>query len=246
MAPYVFLVEGRILLKKLFLRYNKVTLKTFNEIRNQFFDFYNEVKAGHMNTTSQYHRGHGLDHDITVSMLAVHIAPTVHIGEKAWCAGMLHSVDRVVEADKVKETMYAYTRHLQPFFSQHEIDEIVEAAFHHSELNQADQNETQTVLMDADRLANMQSAVIIRGGQFRNTLPVFEFSYLEGKINPSSTYENPQSILDNLRLIISQYIPQLRLPKAQTLGSLYATRLTTYIQSIEQDYKELNLVNIEL
>lgn len=221
-------------------------MRTFNEIRNHFLDFYNEVKNGHIHTSSLSHQGHGLDHDITVSMLAVRIAPDSRLGEKAWCASMLHSVDRVVEAKMVESVMNEYAKHLHPFFSQREIEEIVEAALRHGELNQPDQNEIQVVLMDADRLANMQSAVIIRGGQFRSTLPVFEFGYLEGKVNPVSTYENPQSILDNLRLIISQYVPQLRLPKAKTLGAFYANRLTAYVESIEQDYKDLNLVNIDL
>ena len=205
------------------------------------------VKEGHDTTLSKNHGGHGLDHDVTVAMLATIIAPSERIAEKAWCAAMLHSVDRVVvDLASLESTMVSYSKKLTNHFKQEEIDEIVEAALRHGELNQSDQNETQVVLMDADRLANMQSAVIIRGGQFRSTLPVFEFTYLEGSKNPDSTYDHPQSILDNLRLIISQYMPQLRSVKAQELGGKYSARLASYIASVEQDYKELGLVNIEL
>lgn len=221
-------------------------MNTFNDFRTQFSDFYEVVKKGHRETLSQNHGGHGLDHDVTVAMLAVLIQPSVRIAHKAWCAALLHSVDRVVEESFVKETMLAYAEHLHHFFSQEEIDEIIESAMRHSELNQDNQSETQITLMDADRLANMQSAVIIRGGQFRSKLPVFDFKYLEGVCDPLSDYDHPQSVVDNIRLIVSQYVPQLRLPKAKELGVIYGERLMAYVRSIEQDYEDINLIGIEL
>ncbi len=221
-------------------------LKTFNEFREQFHDFYNSIKRAHEDTKKQSHGGHGIDHDITVAMLAVKISTNERVGQKAWCTAMLHSTDRVVEASDVMDTMIKHAYHLKSFFNQNEIDEIVESAFRHSELNQLNQSETQITLMDADRLANMQSAVIIRSGQFRPDMPVFDFKYLEGKANPLSTYEDPKSVLDDLRITIRNYIPQLRNSEAKRLGAIYASKLDVFINDIEVDYEDLGLLNIEI
>lgn len=221
-------------------------LKTFSEFREQFSDFYNSIKTDHATTRKQSHGGHGIDHDITVAMLAMKISTNERVGQKAWCAGMLHSTDRVVEIPDVMNSMIKHANHLKHFFNQSEISEIIEAAFRHSELNQPDQSETQITVMDADRLANMQSAVIIRGGQFRPDLPVFDFKCLAGKTDPLSTYEDPKSILDDLRIVIRNYIPQLRIPEAIRLGGIYAEKLNAYIKSIEDEYEYLGLLNIEI
>lgn len=221
-------------------------LKTFNDFREQFSDFYNSIKTGHENTKKQSHGGHGLDHDITVAMLAVKISTNDRIGQKAWCAAMLHSTDRVVEAPDVLNIMNEHAEKLKHFFNESELREIVEAAFRHSELNQNDQSETQIVLMDADRLANMQTAVVIRSGQFKPDIPAFDFRYLKGRIDPQSTYENPRSVLDDLRFVIKNYIPQLRTDEAKRLGDMYATNLRAHIKSIEDEYASLGLLNIEI
>ncbi|MFA5997309.1 MAG: HD domain-containing protein [Candidatus Paceibacterota bacterium] len=221
-------------------------LTTFDEFRAQFRDFYHSVKTGHENTKKQSHGGHGIDHDITVAMIAVKISDDERIGQKAWCAAMLHSVDRVVGASDIKDTMMKHAEYLKHFFSQNEIDEIIEAAFRHSERNQIDQSETQITLMDADRLANMQSAVIIRSGQFRPDIPVFDFKYLSGAIDPLSTYEDPKSVIDDLRLCIINYIPQLRNKEAKHLGNIYAEKLNAYIRSIEDENEYFGLTNIEI
>ncbi|HMO77674.1 MAG TPA: HD domain-containing protein [Candidatus Paceibacterota bacterium] len=221
-------------------------MNSLDTFRNLFPVFYNQIKNGHIQTKNKDHFGHGFDHDVTVAMLAVLIAPSVRLGHKAWCASLLHSTDRVVTEKKVKETMILYSQNLKHFFNDTEIKDIIEAALRHSELNQDNQNDTQVVLMDADRLANMQSAVIIRGGQFRHKIPALDLKYLNGDKNPLSTYENPKTVLDNLRLIISQYIPQLRIKKAKVLGSVYSKKIKKYIESIERDYEKLGLAGVDL
>jgi hypothetical protein len=214
---------------------------SYTELRNLFSAFYENIKAAHYSTTNTDHRGHGLDHDITVAAMAIKIAPDADSCKKAWCAALLHSFDRIFEARDVKNQMRIHASKLTGVFNDEEINEIVEAAYRHNEMNQSDQSLTQITLMDADRLANMQSAVIIRGGQFRPTLPVLDFNYLDGKTNPNSTYESPKSILDNLRLIIINYVPQLRLPEAKRLGDKYSKTLASYIRSVEENYAELGL-----
>ena len=215
--------------------------KNFTEARKYFFEFYESVKAAHNSTTNKDHGGHGLDHDITVAAIAIKIAPDEYTGQKAWCASFLHSFDRIFAGVDLKNQMAKYAENLRKFFNDEEINEIVEAAYRHDELNQSDQTLTQVTLMDADRLANMQSAVIIRAGQFHQNIPVLDFNFLDGKADPVSTYKSPKNILDNLRFIITSYIPQLRLPIAKNLGDIYAERLSSYIESIEEDYRELGL-----
>lgn len=223
-----------------------IKLKSFGDYREQFSAFYDSVKSGHENTKEKNHGGHGFDHDITVAMIATKLSDNERVCQKAWCAGMLHSTDRVVGAPLVLETMTKNAKHLSHFFDNEEVSEIIEAAFRHSELNQLDQSETQIVLMDADRLANMQSAVIIRSGQFRPNIPVFDFKYLEGKTDPLSTYEDPMSVIDDLRISIRNYIPQLRTQEGIRLSGMYAKNLKAYIKSIEDEYEYLGLLNLEI
>lgn len=221
-------------------------LTSFNKFRKQFSDFYDSIKTGHENTKKQSHGGHGIDHDITVAMVAVKIAENEKARPKVWCAAMLHSTDRVVPSHEVKGTMIMHSQHLKHFFNQNDIDEIIEAAFRHSELNQPDQSETQIVLMDADRLANMQGAVIIRGGQFKSEIPAIDFKYLKGHIDPLSTYEKPRNVLDGLRLVIQNYVPQFRTVEGKRLGNVYASKLGEYIKSIENEHEYFDLLNIEI
>ncbi len=192
------------------------------------------------------HGGHGLDHDITVAALVTKIAESHSVSEKAWCSAMLHSVDRLVPEDQLKKVTISLAERLSDFFVAEEIAEIVETAMRHSELNQDNQSDTQITLMDADRLANMQMAVIIRGDQFRPTIPALEFSYLRGQKNPLSSYDEPRSVLDNIRFIISNYVPQLRLHQAKKLERVYEKRLTTYISAVEEDHQELDLIDLSI
>ena len=218
----------------------------FTDLKNLFSDFYESVKLLRETEHGIDHYGHGLDHDITVSTLALKIAPDEHTGYKAWCAGFLHSFDRIIGDDKAKEVMWLQAKHLKHYFNQDDITEIIEAAYRHTELNQEDQSVTQVTLMDADRLTNLQSAVIIRAGQFRPNIPALDFNYLSGNKDPLSTYDHPKTVLDNLRFLLTNYVPQLRLPAAKELGDIYANRLNFYIESIEEGYDYLDLKNITI
>ena len=219
---------------------------SFESQKNKFLDFYNKVKEGH-HLSQRQHNGHGLDHDVTVGQLVLAISPDNRTADKAWCAAMLHSTDRIVENGAVKDHMKECLQYLPvDFFTKEEVVEILEAALRHGELSQNDQSLTQQVLMDADRLANLMPAVIIRSGQFRPSIPAFEFEYLDGKPNPASTYREPKSILDDLRISITEYLPQFRVSMAIELAHRYARQLEAHIQSVEESNKELSLSNINL
>jgi hypothetical protein len=224
-------------------------MRSFTECRDRFHGLYDAVAAAHRESP-RAHRGHGLDHDVTVAMLAVRIATDERTAEKAFCAGLLHSMDRLVEKDnKAEEEGQARSclaRLPAGTFSDEELQEILVAVLRHGELNKPDQSLTQQVLMDADRLANMMPAVVIRAAQFRPGIPPLEFDFLDGTPNPLSSYGDPQSILDDLRISISEYMRQLRVAEAKTLGTFYATQLTSFIASVETSNRELGLAGIQL
>ncbi|HUD03990.1 MAG TPA: hypothetical protein VMR73_00670 [Candidatus Paceibacterota bacterium] len=224
-------------------------MHTFNEFREIFADFYLVIKEGHEKLQIK-HRGHGLDHDVTVAMLAVHIAPDKRSGSMAWCAAMIHSTDRIVTADdnvSVRKLMQTYLVKLpKGHFTPDEIEEIFTAALNHSEKNKDGQSLTQQILMDADRLANLMLSLTIRGGQFRPEIPALEFEYLAGKPNPRATYPIPSSVLDNIRINITEYIPQLRLEKAKKIGKEYAADIERFIATTESQYRDIGLTDIRL
>lgn len=226
--------------------------RDFEQYRRKFHAFYDAVAIDHRESIRQ-HRGHGLDHDVTVAQLAAQIAPDERTAEKAWCAGMAHSIDRYAATAKVsegphevgEETMQ-HLKYLPPdYFTTEELSEMYAAACRHGELNQDDQNMVQMALMDADRLVNLMSTLVIRAGQFQPELPAFEFEHLKGAKNPESTYHSPKSVLDDLRASL-EYIPMLRLPKAKEMGAKLAARLQQFISNVEEDYRVIGLDGIRL
>jgi len=228
--------------------------KTFEQCRELFPDFYASVKQAH-EESGRTHRGHGLDHDVTVATLGGIIAPNDRVAEMAWCAGMLHSTDRITEKNEDEEffmcNVEAAMRHnlssLPHSHFTHEQEAVVlEAALRHSELPQDDHSMVLIVLQDADKLANLMPAVIIRSAQLLPDIPAFEFGYLNGVRNPKSTYHHPLSAMDDLRLNIEEYLPKFRIPKAKALAEKYIDILNQYLRAIEESNKMLGLKGITL
>jgi HD superfamily phosphodiesterase len=231
-------------------------MRTFAEYRIFFAPFYEAVRDGH-EAAHVKNGAHGLDHDVTVAMLAVQIAPDERTADKAWCAAMLHSIDRqfgrwstpeekAAIDRQFAETMRTYLKELpEAFFSQEEVEEIFEAARRHSELNQQDQSLTQMVLMDADRLANLQMAVVLRAAAHQHHRPALELQYL-GSVNPKSTYREPLSALDDLWWNLHEYLPQMRIPQAVALSKAYALRIRQFMDAVKSDYDDLGLTGVEL
>ena len=214
-----------------------------------FADFYEEISKLHKRSPHP-HRGHGIDHDITVAQIVDWISPNPRVAQKAWCAALLHSVDHLVDKDNeglVEQQTKQLLGHLPlRFFANYELAEICQAAVRHGERNQDDQSLVQQVLMDADRLANLMPAVIIRSGQFRPEIPAFEFDYLNGERNPASTYHRPKSVADGLRANIAEYLPMLRIIKAKELARQYISDLETFLAALEKSYEDLGMRGIKL
>lgn len=220
-------------------------MESFDAYRGKFTVLYAAVKDLHARSLHQ-HRGHGLDHDAAVAQMAALIAPTPRLSDIGWVAGLMHSTDRLVAAD-------AYTTHLRAYldllpaneFSKEEIEEIYIAVLEHDQKVPLHRTPTQEVLQDADKLVNMQATLLIRAGQFHTDIPTVELSYLE-EVNPASTYHAPKNVLDNARIIATEYPELLHTPKAKELASVYMKRLQEYEQQILEDHQLLGLVGVEL
>ncbi len=229
-------------------------MRTFDEMRGRFSVLYEAVKKSHTRSR-RMHQGHGLDHDVTVAMLGVKIAPDLRTGDLAFIAGLLHSSDRTIRRPS-RGTLSNYLinqfQYLPPEIQAEEWRQIYVAVMNHSEINNDGQTLTQQTLMDADRLANLMGLVLFRIGQFWPAIPTIEFEHVD-KPNPASTYQAPCSTMDMLRAMMSQlggnnvgYIEQLRLPKAIELGELYSKRLNLLLDMIKDDHHSLGLAGIKL
>lgn len=229
-------------------------MRTFNEMRNRFSILYEAVKKIH-NESASTNRGHGLDHDVTVAMIGVKIAPNAKVGDLAFIAGLLHSTDRIlVEKDKnaITKHLFKQFKYLPKEIKKEELDQIYAAIMNHSEINKDGQSLVAQTLMDADRLANLMGLVPFRIGQFWPNIPTIEFEHVD-KPNPVSTYSAPCSTVDMLRAMMSQlggknvgYIEQLRLPKAIRIGKMYTKRLNLLLDMIKDDHHELGLAGTKL
>lgn len=216
----------------------------FEEYRERFLGLYEAIKQLHANSPRP-HRGHGLDHDVTVATLGVRISPDPRTAEKAFCAGMIHSIDLIVEEGTVESTMRSCLSRLpEGSFTTEEAEEIFLSAFRH-ETPREDDSLVQQVLMDADRLANVMLSVALRAAQWLNDKPVIEFEYLDGERNPETTWGAPRSVLDGVRAAYQMLHP-MRTRKGKILAEEYVGQLSAFVAGLEWQYRALELVNVEL
>lgn len=212
---------------------------THNYFRERFSDLYNAVLTMHAQSPLQ-HRGHGFDHDITVAQMTQEIVSDDSLRDKVWVAGMVHSVDRVVKPAVVEETTRTLVAQTAHVLSELDREEVIQAALRHSEKNQDDQSVTQIILMDADRLVNLQPLIIIRAAQHYPHIPAIVLDHI-GDTHPESTHVNPQSVLDNLRSCL-EWETWFRIPEAQRRATEACVYIRDYITRAEETYHQLGLV----
>ncbi len=215
---------------------------TFLELRARFDDLF--TKVNHVRIKSRNtHRGHSAEHDALVAMIATRIAPDPRTAEKAFVAGILHSLDRVA-GDEFESILDECLTQLVPNqFTPSESDEIRDAVVRHGEHKDAAgvRSLTLITLMDADKLANMQLLAIARAGQFYPDVPVIETEFVSMR-NPNSTYHSPTSIIENLWGFVEWGEPGwLQLPEAKRMGVVLAARMREFILLAEAPYKEFGI-----
>ncbi len=226
----------------------------FNEYRTRFLPLYEGVKRLH--ETGPGHQGHGLDHDAAVAMMGTIIARRVaggHLANMAFCAGMLHSLDHLVQ--NVPEELIRLLDLTADIFTNEERDDIQRAVLRHAEFKDKDlatRSVVQRVLMDADKLVNMDPIVIVRAGQFFPNTPAIELDHMnppsgQTYANTASTYQDPRSVLDNLRGSLEWTEPGwMHFPVSQQMAVERANFIRSFISNAEDAFEPLGLVGVIL
>ncbi len=216
-------------------------MRSFEERRLEFEAVYAAARGYHASSKKEHH-GHGLDHDATVAQFTQIIAPQA-LADQAWVAAMVHSFDRILPPGEV-ESVTRRVVALAGRFTKIEQEEIVQAALRHDEMNQDDQSLLQQVLMDADRLANLQALIIVRAAQHHPDVPAIDLRHM-GSRDPDSTHVAPRSVLDNLRDCL-EWEDWFRIPAAKELAKDPCRYLREYIDRAEKTYRDLGLAGLEL
>lgn len=196
-------------------------------------------------------RGHGFfDHDHPVAQTCVLIHEDERSVRKAWVSSLLHSLDRLMTKEEENRTLDGLLALIpENEISRFEIEEIRVALQNHDGPNRETDSITQKILQDADRLANAQSIIILRSGQFMPNIPAIELGYLGMKNHPESTYKKPRTVHDNLMHILEwdpegpEAHPQfcLRLPMAIEFGRPHFAYIREWILRVKSDFAQLGL-----
>lgn len=162
--------------------------------------------------------GHDGDHDLQVGELAYRVAKDINVAAAylAAAAGLLHSIDRIlerrlnIETSTIstvpenliqKEVVRMLTEYTPIAAAWHQ--RIVDAVVHHgSKPNQPGDDLVTIAVADADRLANMGADLPIRSGQYYSKLRVLNPQTMEidqSDRSPRDKYNNPDSVLYLLR-----------------------------------------------
>lgn len=223
-------------------------MHSFTSLRTAFPGLYRAVKEAHA-ASPHAHQGHGLDHDVAVALTAARLAgEDGHLVEKAFAAGLMHSTDRLA-GDATDAALDRYLSLLPPRFTPEDASEIKEAVLRHMEYkdhNLATRKPTQKLLMDADKLVNMNPLIVIRAGQFRSNIPAIEVEFV-GTRNPVSTYRRPTSVIEDLYGAIEWIEPGwFHYPAAEEKARALGMKLQQYIRDCESLYTELGVAGAVL
>lgn len=188
--------------------------------------------------------GHPFSHAVITAQYAAILAESINFEiEVAWIAGLLHN------ADHYSKKVASYLEKLLGETTSFDIGIkalIITAILNHSGLNDSNDTLLLKILRDADKLANIDSDLPIRCGQFRPNLPIFEPEYVRTP-NPESTYQNPTSIVEDLRLSMewqgddSKGIPWINLDKTRKMAKPLFARLQTFINGFAEQIKRTGL-----
>jgi nicotinamide riboside kinase len=202
------------------------------------------------------HAGHGFwDHDVLVALYAANLCRSRVLDASeslAFVAGLIHSADRKVEPELVQATLERYLDLTN--FNETQRATVLEAVARHMEFrdkNVETRSWVQKALMDGDKLANMEAAVVIRSGQFHPHIAAVEPQWL-GRANPpgvrynnpTSTYPKPQSVLDDLRGCLEWAEDGwMHFDEAKDRATDLADRLQEFIKDCEEPYVKTGIAD---
>lgn len=150
------------------------------DLLNKYCKFFDIVRTEHEKRGMA--SGHDFDHAVSVANLAAIFCESLELKEFAWVAGLCHNADRIIAIDRqtprrdiAKEDVAVLVREwLKSTDLLLSVPRIVEAVQEHGEPNNPNDDKIIVALKDADRVVNARLDVVIRSGQFRSNLPVFD------------------------------------------------------------------------
>ena len=232
-------------------------MRMLNDYRDVFSDFYFSVKAAGKGRAPG---SHDVTHDAMVAMLAVAIAPDLRVGEMAWVAAFLHSMDhwfgRWSNLEEQKENNKRWRKEMLThliklpvgYFTAQETERIFQAALEHGRVPQPEDDVVLRVLCAADMLTNLQALVIWRSGAVFAHLQPIDLRYLGHRHPDAGGYGEVVVGLDDLydNLGYLEHIRSLGLPKAVELAEGYVARIQIFLNWVTDDYTSVGLARVEL
>ena len=187
--------------------------------------------------------GHSFLHALFVAQYCLMIAPD-HLQIAGWIAGMLHNTDRLFVGendDQIAERIIAYLSLTD--LPGNEKNMILEAVMDHSHKSCSSENQLTTILMDADKLANLEPlTAAIRAAQWRTGCSAINLVYLD-KYPPGCNYKNPGSIVRDMCSALEWEEPGwLQTVKAIELAKPMFSLLKSMVQATIKNHKQAGLI----
>lgn len=183
--------------------------------------------------------GHDFVHALMVAQYAQLIAEDEETATLGWLAGLIHNTDHLFGKKDARKNIERYLR-LAPNLSIRQKISITHAVRIHANLDRKDDSPIAVILKDADKLANLGALLLVRVGQFRHNLPLINLLYPNGN-SPNSTYEKPETAIDNIWLIISRWEPKLRTKEARRIARPYFRFLRLFFRVMKKQLRECDL-----
>lgn len=207
------------------------------------------------------------EHDLLVGNFAFVIAPDLETARLGVATGYCHSIDHLVggrldnfdldssnnlrKVETSREEIELSLRNIiirSGELSYDDQEGVAQAVMNHEGTNEQidllPHHLLVQTLVEADRLANMTTTIVMRSARFSLHLPLVDSLYFEN--DPEANYHNPKSVLWDVANCAGwgdrEGPYMLRLPKARELGAKYATRLRQIIAWIREDYADAGLV----
>lgn len=153
------------------------------------------VRQDHREKNALWGTGHGFDHAYAVASNCLKIADG-EAAELAWVSAICHNTDRHYGEENVRPMMERYLS--LTGFNGPQKRVVTEAVLNHSHRPGPNDELITVILMDSDKLANIDLTVLIRASQFRPNDPILDLRYPDATVKnrpPGTHYKNPGSIL---------------------------------------------------
>jgi len=218
----------------------------------RFPQLFEAVKADH--ERAGLFRGHDIYHALRVAEWALRIAydewSDRRLAELAGIAGLCYNADHIIREErgddmKPEETHSLVERWLaHTLLTPEETETVIAAVMGHAGINSDTDSRVLIALMDADRVVNLDSDVIIRSGRYHTDVPAID--YVHFLQDPEATYLEPKSTLRDISHCLD-WIEEggrvcVRTRLGKELGKERALFLQTFFGTIEKQLTDVGLL----